>query len=140
LYDNVSFHAEKPEKKSRGSLNKEFTIAQEMKELNQLTNKKRITLNPSDVEKYIKKLWQNEVQIFSSIYAFEGACSDIFFLHIVPVMPNKFRPMMKVGANVYENAMNSFLSKIIELNNALTNELEQSKVSFQIDKELMLVG
>lgn len=133
MYDNVSFHAERPEKIPKSSLNKEFTLAPEMRVLDQLNNKRRIPLNPSDVEKFVKQLWKNEIQIFSSIYAFNGACSDIFFLHIIPVMPNKFRPMMKVGGNTYENAMNSFLSKIIDLNNALINVLEQSNVCFQID-------
>lgn len=47
----------------------------------------------------------------------------IFFMRAIPVPPSRFRPPMATGMMVVEHAQNHYLSKMIDLNNTIVQQL-----------------
>ncbi|GAX74019.1 hypothetical protein CEUSTIGMA_g1469.t1 [Chlamydomonas eustigma] len=104
-------------------------------------------MTPLEVEEIMKRLWSNECDLLRLIYAAElgsldGSLSDqqgksrglakaalakskegyrMFFVRVLPVAPNKFRPPSKVGEEMFEHAQNVILSKILTACLDLTN-------------------
>ncbi|KXZ53087.1 hypothetical protein GPECTOR_8g79 [Gonium pectorale] len=100
-------------------------------------------MTPSEVEEHLRLLWSHEWPVLSLIYSAQvapggaGAARDrvggrppvsgarllteaegraayrMFFLRVVPVAPNKFRPPSKVGDDLFEHAHNVAIAKII---------------------------
>ncbi|EFJ45495.1 hypothetical protein VOLCADRAFT_105949 [Volvox carteri f. nagariensis] len=89
-------------------------------------------MTPLEVEEHLRLLWQNEWPVLSLIYSAHVAPTPgkrvgsrlmteaearqayrMFFLRVIAVPPNKFRPPSKVGEELFEHAHNVSLSKII---------------------------
>ncbi len=87
-----------------------------------------IYLHPIEVEAQIKLLWKNNPEIMNFIWsrsmgksatAINLQTADawrVFFMRVVLVPPNRFRPMGKVGDQLSEHPQNKHLKKIIESN------------------------
>ncbi|GLC72049.1 hypothetical protein PLESTF_001198600 [Pleodorina starrii] len=89
-------------------------------------------MTPTEIEEHLRLLWQNEWQVLSLIYSAQVVPTPggrngsrllseaeartayrMFFLRVIPVAPNRFRPPSKVGEELYEHAHNVSLVKII---------------------------
>ncbi|KAG2439375.1 hypothetical protein HXX76_004732 [Chlamydomonas incerta] len=91
-------------------------------------------MTPTEVEEHLRLLWSHEWPILSLIYSAQVSAKPgqrggaggrlltdaearsaykMFFLRVLPVAPNKFRPPSKVGDELYEHAHNVILAKII---------------------------
>lgn len=58
--------------------------------------------------------------------------SDIFFFEVIPVPPNRFRPVARRGGSLYENPTNFVYSEIIEVSDSIRQcllALQKSDVS-----------
>ena len=91
-------------------------------------------LTPLQVMAHINMLWDSHKEFFDLMYGtFDrkvGArvsSPDLFFLHVVSVSPNKFRPMSKLGDMTYEHAQNTHLTAILKANMSIQNFREQEK-------------
>jgi DNA-directed RNA polymerase I subunit RPA1 len=93
-------------------------------------------LPPSEVEGQIKLLWQQQAEMLNFIWmrAFAGgerggsvATVDlknaegwrIFFMRIVLVTPNRFRPAAKIGESISDHPQNTHLKRILEFNSKI---------------------
>ncbi|KAJ3679103.1 hypothetical protein LUZ60_017114 [Juncus effusus] len=95
-------------------------------------------LLPSEVEIILKDLWEKEAKICTLIcdiqqnnlsFDTKGKEYEMFFLRVLLVPPNKFRPAADSHANqngVLEHPHNALLSKVIQTNNNL-QELSRKK-------------
>ncbi|PNH12767.1 DNA-directed RNA polymerase I subunit rpa1 [Tetrabaena socialis] len=92
-------------------------------------------MTPTEVQELMRLLWEHEWPILSLIYSAQVApkvggpgggggtrllskadaqeAYRMFFLRVLPVAPNKFRPPSKVGDELFEHAHNVALAKII---------------------------
>ncbi|ELA42185.1 uncharacterized protein VICG_00828 [Vittaforma corneae ATCC 50505] len=85
-------------------------------------------VNPQLVKDTISKLFEHE-----SVLVFEMFNSDkleMFFINILPIMPNKFRPANFVANKVSESPLNSHLSRIIH-SSVMTENDEQHWIDLQ---------
>lgn len=97
-------------------------------------------LHPQEVEAQIKMLWLNSGEILNFIWCralgksamvVDLATAEswrIFFMRVVLIPPNRFRPMGKVGDVTSEHPQNIHLKKILEQNlriRVLQNELSK---------------
>eukprot|EP01039_Chlorochromonas_danica_P006231 gene6231-6870_t len=85
-------------------------------------------LPPLEVEAQIKLLWQENGEILNFIWCrslgksareidlHHAEAYKIFFMRVVLVPPNRFRPMGKVGDRLSEHPQNVHLKKILETN------------------------
>ena len=87
-------------------------------------------MTPAEVREVLKRMWRNNTDILSLLYAVEDAhipCSskmhsnyediyEMFFVQTVPVAPNKFRAPSKLGDQVFEHPQNTLLVAIINAN------------------------
>ena len=68
---------------------------------------------------HMRKLWQNDEVMFGYLYPALKAIkcdnpTDVFFINVIPVVPPKFRPILRVSGRIRENA------RSVGLNNILT--------------------
>lgn len=99
-------------------------------------------LPPMEVEAQITLMWQHNAEILNFIWCRSlgktardvdlrtVAAWKIFFMRVVLVPPNRFRPMGKVGDVVSDHPQNAHLKKILECNyklQVLQGELGQPK-------------
>ncbi|GAA5924234.1 hypothetical protein JCM10213_004528 [Rhodosporidiobolus nylandii] len=95
-------------------------------------------LTPEEVRAHLRRLFQNEEQLVTLIYAPHGplsrasssriptaassanagsgkptASADIFFMDVVSVPPSRFRPAATMGDQVFENPQNALLNNIL---------------------------
>ena len=77
-------------------------------------------MTPAEVREILKRLWLNNADILSLLYAVENKqvprsskihtkyedTYQMFFVQTVPVAPNKFRAPSKLGDQVFEHPQN----------------------------------
>ena len=82
-------------------------------------------LTPLEAREHISKLFKNEVTILDLLYGMEviengklarKASPNMFFLDVLAVAPNRFRPLAKMDDMVYEHPQNIYLSDILKTN------------------------
>ncbi|KAM0680023.1 hypothetical protein GINT2_001710 [Glugoides intestinalis] len=93
-------------------------------------------ISPQTVKDMLDKLFQNEGTLISEM--FNTSTSEMFFLNVIPIMPNKFRPANYVGDKVSECHLNTHLAKIINFSVMTENDKNtlaslQSSVLFYFD-------
>eukprot|EP00548_Thalassiothrix_antarctica_P002369 CAMPEP_0194143518 /NCGR_PEP_ID=MMETSP0152-20130528/12684_1 /TAXON_ID=1049557 /ORGANISM="Thalassiothrix antarctica, Strain L6-D1" /LENGTH=1793 /DNA_ID=CAMNT_0038842973 /DNA_START=122 /DNA_END=5503 /DNA_ORIENTATION=+ len=81
------------------------------------TNKDDLFLHPLEIEAQVLKTWKTDHRLSCFLYGIEGP--SIYFQRAISVPPNRFRPPMKSGRMVTENIQNSFLSKMLALNDRI---------------------
>jgi DNA-directed RNA polymerase I subunit RPA1 len=81
-----------------------------------------IFLNPLTAQTLLERLWASET-ILKRIYG--GATHQSFFLNVVPVVPNRFRPPAVMGGLTYEHPLNISLTRILNANELLANARAQ---------------
>lgn len=84
---------------------------------------------PNEVQEHMRRLWMAEPEIIPLIWSslFKGANgaklrrsdSSIFFLNVLPVPPNRFRPMGAVNGLKSEHIQNTILSRVLTDSKAL---------------------
>ena len=77
----------------------------------------QVSLSPADAARQLSKLWAQEPGLLKQV--FPEFSDQSFFQQVVPVPPNRFRPIAKVGDQVFEHSQNIWLGKIITLNEQL---------------------
>ncbi|GIL46561.1 hypothetical protein Vafri_3552 [Volvox africanus] len=89
-------------------------------------------MTPTEVEEHMRLLWQNEFPVLSLIYSIQGVpmlgkrrgywrpteeearlAYRMFFLRVIPVAPNRFRPPSKLMDSMFDHAQNVHLSKVL---------------------------
>ncbi|XP_023931746.1 DNA-directed RNA polymerase I subunit RPA1-like, partial [Lingula anatina] len=79
----------------------------------------QLYLTPMEARSHIRKVWSNDKAVFMKLF---GALimknshkypTDIFFLDVVPVAPNRFRPMAVMKERKYEHPQSGNLSKVL---------------------------
>lgn len=90
-------------------------------------------LPPVEVEAQIKLLWQQHPEILNFMWmrAFTSGASigsvdlktadgsKIFFMRVVLVTPNRFRPAAKIGDSISDHPQNTHLKRILECNSKI---------------------
>tara|TARA_R110002050_G_scaffold180748_1_gene314283 strand:- start:1031 stop:2413 length:1383 start_codon:yes stop_codon:yes gene_type:complete len=94
-------------------------------------------LPPLEVFHIFQKMWMNELHLVDIIWNQDRATElqlerstgkkkrpdphgfEMFFLTVLPVPPNRYRPISKAGDMVTEHAQNNYLSKVLTINNQL---------------------
>eukprot|EP00201_Polytomella_parva_P014628 CAMPEP_0175069470 /NCGR_PEP_ID=MMETSP0052_2-20121109/18211_1 /TAXON_ID=51329 ORGANISM="Polytomella parva, Strain SAG 63-3" /NCGR_SAMPLE_ID=MMETSP0052_2 /ASSEMBLY_ACC=CAM_ASM_000194 /LENGTH=1785 /DNA_ID=CAMNT_0016336545 /DNA_START=347 /DNA_END=5704 /DNA_ORIENTATION=- len=113
-------------------------------------------LTPSEVQEHLRLLWQREWRILGLIYSSEVGQGLIlpeneareayrmFFLTVLPIAPNKFRPPSRVGEELFEHAQNLVLQKILncclELSTLQKLEGDGSATANDSDKQVNLLS
>lgn len=69
-------------------------------------------LNPEEIRRLITQLYANESALLEEF--FRGGGCDMFFIDLLPVIPNKFRPARYMDGKVFENSVNTQIARIIQ--------------------------
>lgn len=85
-------------------------------------------VTPQLVKNTISKLFGNENALVSEM--FNSAKLEMFFISILPIMPNRFRPASFIANKACESPLNSHLSRIIH-NSVMTENDEQNWIDLQ---------
>ena len=80
-------------------------------------------MHTKEVQAQMKRTWKTDPYLLSCLFG-SGDCFDengykIFFLQVVPVPPNKFRPSLEMMGSTVEHSQNQYLSKVIQLNESV---------------------
>ncbi|KAJ3105589.1 hypothetical protein HDU97_007931 [Phlyctochytrium planicorne] len=84
-------------------------------------------LSSVEVRAHLRVLWRREKILFDLLYGSStkssasrtSSCDNMFFLDVVAVPPNKFRPASKMGDMIYEDPQNSHLTAILKANDII---------------------
>lgn len=102
-------------------------------------NEQDLLLLPVQVAAHLYMMWQVNSEILDLIYGtFDHklkkrvSSPDVFFIEVVPVPPNKFRPMSKMGDMTYEHPQNTHLTQIIKDKLRISDLLEQEKRALEV--------
>ena len=91
-----------------------------------------IFLMPNEIENLMKEIFNFEKEIFDLLYKKD---QNMFFLKVIPVIPNKFRPPQMVNKKMFENASNTFFIKIIQASKEIQSEIKQLE-EFEVSEHL----
>jgi DNA-directed RNA polymerase I subunit RPA1 len=83
---------------------------------------------PHEVYEFVKRVWAANEDILQRIYHLAGGdkpSPDQFFMVVVPVLPNKFRPPISRAGSQYENDLNTVLKALISANTAVETEMQK---------------
>ncbi|KAI4292943.1 DNA-directed RNA polymerase I subunit RPA1, partial [Pancytospora philotis] len=69
-------------------------------------------LTPEDIRKLVDSLYSNEGVLLEEI--FRSTDYERFFIEVLPVIPNRFRPPRFVDGKVLENSVNTQLARIMQ--------------------------
>jgi DNA-directed RNA polymerase I subunit RPA1 len=102
-------------------------------------NDEDLLLLPVQVAAHLYMMWEENSEILDLMYGtFDSkvqkrvSSPDVFFIEVVPVPPNKFRPMSKMGDMTYEHPQNTHLSQIIKDKMRISDLLEQEKRALEV--------
>nr|CCA14203.1 DNAdirected RNA polymerase I subunit RPA1 putative [Albugo laibachii Nc14] len=88
-------------------------------------------LPPLEVQSQLQLLWKHETGLMELCFGENTAAISgkprmdgwqSFFLHVIPVTPSRFRPPVFLGDDQFEHAQNTYLSKIIQLSQAIVQK------------------
>jgi DNA-directed RNA polymerase I subunit RPA1 len=102
-------------------------------------NQDDLLLLPVQVAAHLYMMWEVNSEILDLMYGtFDSklqkkvSSPDVFFIEIVPVPPNKFRPMSKMGDMTYEHPQNTHLSQILKDKMRIADLLEQESRALEV--------
>jgi DNA-directed RNA polymerase I subunit RPA1 len=97
-------------------------------------NSSDVYLTPLQVRAHVQMLWSNHQSFFDNLYGSTDpktgqrvSSPEVFFLSVVPVTPNRFRPLSKMGDMTYEHPQNAHLTQILKANELMASLKEQEK-------------
>lgn len=99
-----------------------FKKAVGMKILREGQNGMSDFVNPGFVRDGLCKLFKNENALTTEMFSINDPGK--FFMSVIPIMPNKFRPANYIGEKVSECHLNSHIAKVI--NNSVMTENDES--------------
>ena len=82
-------------------------------------------MTPTEAQRHMADLWRTEGTVLRRV--FRSLHAGSFFMRVVPVTPNRFRPPSTVGDGIFEHPSNVHLSRIL----ALELELRKRLVELQ---------
>ncbi|KAJ3302464.1 hypothetical protein HDV03_004952 [Kappamyces sp. JEL0829] len=99
-------------------------------------------ITPLSVMALLEKMWSKEQIMMDLLHGADGrkTSPSMFFLYVVAVTPNKFRPLSKMNDKLFEHPQNIYLSEIIKSNIQIqdiqqmerywveANQLEEQKI------------
>eukprot|EP01135_Chromosphaera_perkinsii_P010952 Nk52_evm5s2297 gene=Nk52_evmTU5s2297 len=95
-----------------------------------------VFLTPLQVQRHMELLWKRERRVLRLIFGCLSYSGDgkklvtdpnMFFLEVIPVPPSRFRPPSKMQDQVFENAQNINMGKILKANVMLLELKKQTK-------------
>lgn len=93
-----------------------------------------VYLTPLQVYAHISMLWKNHQDFFDLLYGStepkaktRTSSPDVFFISVLPVTPNRFRPLSKMGDMTYEHPQNVHLTAVLKSNHGIGELREQEK-------------
>jgi len=109
----------------------EPTQTERANELNTETKSGQTYLHPAVVLAHLRLVFEREKALLDLVYGNQDmkngrlssytSSADKFFLEYVPVPPNRFRPIDKMGDKIFEHPQDVVLSSIIRKNNLLVD-------------------
>jgi DNA-directed RNA polymerase I subunit RPA1 len=91
-------------------------------------------LTPMEVKEHIERLWSKEKDFLdlmlgspkstrrpSAHQSYRKSSPDIFFLEVVAVPPNRFRPLSKMNDKLFEHSQNIYLSEVLKSNQLIAD-------------------
>ena len=98
-----------------------------------------LLLLPIQVAAHLYMMWEQNSELFDLLYGSYDpiqkkrvSSPDVFFIEVVPVPPNRFRPMSKMGDMTYEHPQNTHLTQIIKDKIRIADLLEQEKKALEV--------
>ncbi|KAI5149530.1 DNA-directed RNA polymerase I subunit RPA1 [Enteropsectra breve] len=93
-------------------------------------------LNPFYIKELIAKLYTSESVLIAEF--FHSTSHEMFFIEIIPVIPNKFRPTRFADNKMFENDANVQLSTILKYSISVENDIKfwpdlQAQILFYFD-------
>ena len=75
-------------------------------------------MTPKEIYNSLKMLWRNETAVLEQIYgnSYSSNSFNMFFLLVVGVPPNRFRPESKVGDEKYLHDHATILTNVTKAN------------------------
>lgn len=102
-------------------------------------NDEDLLLLPVQVAAHLYMMWEINSELLDLIYGVYDSklkkrvsSPDVFFIEVVPVPPNKFRPLSKMGDMTYEHPQNTHLTQIIKDKLRIADLLEQEKRALEV--------
>jgi DNA-directed RNA polymerase I subunit RPA1 len=93
---------------------------------NDTFNEKQRFIPAIEAREHMNRLWENEIEILDLLYGSRRKRDsprvshyDMFFVSALPVPPNKFRPLSKMGDQLFEHPQNNYLTEVIKSNIAI---------------------
>ena len=101
-------------------------------------------MSAAEVRNHIRLLFKNESELCALIFGRHGGSTrslanttklaDMFFMDAVPVTPTRFRPVSKLGDDLFENSQNTLLTAVLttcqriqELNQRLLDQVKAER-------------
>ena len=94
-------------------------------------------LSPVHAQDLLRRFWDNETALMSLVFG-EGVTCDLFFMDVVPVPPNRFRPPAILGDQTFEHPQNTYLTQIIILGAKIRESQKKSATGDLLDAWLKL--
>ncbi|KAI5168463.1 DNA-directed RNA polymerase I subunit RPA1 [Pancytospora epiphaga] len=93
-------------------------------------------ITPADIKSLISSLYANEAVLLEEFFRAPGY--EMFFIEALPVIPNRLRPARYMQGQVFENAVNSQLARVLQNSIAVEADMKfwpdlQAFVSFYFD-------
>ena len=96
----------------------------------------QVFITALDAKRIVDGLWKNERDTLQTLFRVlkdenVHSPSDVFFIRVIAVPPNKFRPPARVGSNMYENWQSKGLSIVLKNRSDLLALLQNGKLEGQ---------
>ncbi|KAI3632983.1 hypothetical protein MIR68_009058 [Amoeboaphelidium protococcarum] len=105
---------------------------------------KGIYLTPVETKEHLRRLYEKEQSMLNLLFGsvdnsetggHRVSSFEHFFMEVVAVPPNKFRPISKMGDKQFDHAQNGYLTEIIKHNNRIVELRQESKQAAQQSKD-----
>ncbi|KAL5035929.1 hypothetical protein BDEG_23884 [Batrachochytrium dendrobatidis JEL423] len=104
-----------------------------------IDSQREIFLTPLQVKAHIELLWKRETVVLDLLFGNSSSKKSprvssplMFFLDVVSVTPNRFRPISKMGDSQYENPQNIFLTAILKANVSIQELQRQEEAALKV--------
>lgn len=91
-------------------------------------------LTPIEIREHLVRFWQKEESFLNLLYGTSNSIlqprvssPEIFFISILAVPPNKFRPLSKMNDMIYEHPQNIYLTNILKSNQQIADMYRQQQ-------------
>jgi len=92
-------------------------------------------ITPIEVKEHLTRFWAKERPMLDLLYGTSSSpktprtsSPDMFFINILAVPPNKFRPLSKMNDVIFEHPQNIYLTDILKANQAIAEMHREQQI------------